>query len=475
MKQNTFSKTLIMTLLAVVISSCYAQNSNEKTQKNSAGSTANYVDLTYASEQSVHAVVHIKTEFLKKNSIWDDFFGGSFWGDFFGSSHGNQYPVMAAGSGVLISADGYILTNNHVVEDAVKVTVTLNNKREYEAEIIGTDPDADLALIKINDQGLPYLPFANSDDVRIGEWVIAVGNPFNLTSTVTAGIVSAKARNLSILGSDNPNAIESFIQTDAAVNQGNSGGALVNVNGELVGINTAIASGLVYHTGDSVAVPSNIARKVADDLKNYRSVQRAYLGVAVIELDGKKADELQLDEAKGLLVAAISESSAAANGDLREGDVILSLNNQEVNTLSEMRGVLYQYSPGDKVTLQVLRGKEILTKEVELYNHKGNTEIVKNPEEEVLQSLGAAFENLTSQELKFYRIKGGVKVTKIYPGLFSESGIEPGFVITSINGTTIYNIDELNKFFKYNKRQYISLEGVYDDGYYRYTYTIQLQ
>lgn len=475
MRQNIFSNALIMTCLLFVAVSCHAQTPNEEPAKQEAKVSANYVDLTYASEQSVHAVVHIKTEFLKKNSVWDDFFGGSFWGDFFGSSQGNQYPVMAAGSGVLISSDGYILTNNHVVEDAVKVSVTLNNKREYEAEVIGTDPDADLALIKIEDSGLPYLRFANSDDVRIGEWVIAVGNPFNLTSTVTAGIVSAKARNLAILGSENPDAIESFIQTDAAVNQGNSGGALVNVNGELIGINTAIASGNGYYTGYSFAVPSNIASKVVDDLKQYGSVQRAYLGVAVMELDGKRADELKLDEAKGLLVASITESGAAANGDLREGDVILSINGQEANTLSEMRGILYQYSPGNKVNIQVLRGDEVVTKEVELLNSKGNTEIVQNPAEEILNSLGASFTNLTQRELNYYRIKGGVKVTKISAGLLAESGIEDGFVITSINGTAIYNIDELNNFFKHNKRQYISLEGVYDDGYYRYTYTIQLQ
>lgn len=475
MRQNIFSNALIMTCLLFVAVSCHAQTPNEEPAKQEAKVSANYVDLTYASEQSVHAVVHIKTEFLKKNSVWDDFFGGSFWGDFFGSSQGNQYPVMAAGSGVLISSDGYILTNNHVVEDAVKVSVTLNNKREYEAEVIGTDPDADLALIKIEDSGLPYLRFANSDDVRIGEWVIAVGNPFNLTSTVTAGIVSAKARNLAILGSENPDAIESFIQTDAAVNQGNSGGALVNVNGELIGINTAIASGNGYYTGYSFAVPSNIASKVVDDLKQYGSVQRAYLGVAVMELDGKRADELKLDEAKGLLVASITESGAAANGDLREGDVILSINGQEANTLSEMRGILYQYSPGNKVNIQVLRGGEVVTKEVLLLNSKGNTEIVQNPAEEALKSLGASFSNLTQRERNYYRIKGGVKVTEISNGLLAESGIEAGFVITSINGTAIYNIDDLNNFFKHNKRQYISLEGVYDDGYYRYTYTIQLQ
>lgn len=474
MKCFFICKSLIISCLLVVSISCHSQNNTENFSEKPANITANYVDLTYASEQSVHAVVHIKTEFLKKNSVWDDFFGSSFWGDFFGSVPGNQYPVMAAGSGVLISADGYILTNNHVVEDAVKVSVTLNDKREYEAKIIGTDPDADLALIKIEDANLPFLTFANSDEVKVGEWVIAVGNPFNLTSTVTAGIVSAKARNLSILGEDNPNAIESFIQTDAAVNQGNSGGALVNARGELVGINTAIASGNGYYTGYSFAVPSNIARKVAEDLKQYKTVQRAYLGITALELDNKKAEELHLPNAKGLVVTTIVEGSAAAQNHLQEGDVILAVNGQEVNTLSELRGILYQFSPGNMVTLQIFRNNALIDKEFQLLNNQGTTDRVAQEDVDAKKILGAEFANLTSQELKYFRVKGGVKIVKIKSGLLAESGIEPGFVITSISGTAIYNIEQLNNFLQHNKRQYISLEGVYDDGYYRYTYTIQL-
>ena len=221
----------------------------------------------------------------------------------------NDYPVQAAGSGVIIAADGYIITNNHVVEDAEKITVTLNDKREFNATLVGTDAEADLALIKIEETNLPFLTFGNSDQVRIGEWVLAVGNPFNLTSTVTAGIVSAKARNLNIM--DESSNIESFIQTDAALNQGNSGGALVNVQGELIGINTAIASGTGYYTGYSFAIPSNIARKVANDLKTYGVVQRAYLGVSIMDITPQKAEELNLKSLEGVVVSLIDENGAA--------------------------------------------------------------------------------------------------------------------------------------------------------------------
>ena len=237
-------------------------------------SARNYVDLTPAAEHSVQAVVHIKTQFLYQTSIWEDFFGGSFWDDFFEFSMPGgtrEHLAMGAGSGVIISPDGYIVTNNHVVEEAQDITVTLNDKREFKATVIGTDPLADLALIKIDAEGLPTLEFGNSDEVRIGEWVLAVGNPLNLTSTVTAGIVSAKARNLGVFGQNS--SIESFIQTDAAVNQGNSGGALVNVDGKLIGINTAIASGTGYFTGYSFAIPSNIASKIVMDLKQYFIMQ----------------------------------------------------------------------------------------------------------------------------------------------------------------------------------------------------------
>ena len=316
MATNKLIKTLLISLLWFFSVNLNAQIPAGENFQNSP-KTSNYVDLTAAAEHSVQAVVHIKTEFKQKNSAWDSYFSGSFWEEFFGIPYGksNDYPVLAAGSGVIIAPDGYILTNNHVVEDAEKITVTLNDKREFEATLVGTDADADLALIKIEDSNLPYLTFGNSDKVRIGEWVLAVGNPFNLTSTVTAGIVSAKARNLNIM--EESSNIESFIQTDAALNQGNSGGALVNVQGELIGINTAIASGTGYYTGYSFAIPSNTAYKVANDLKTYGVVQRAYLGVSIMDITPQKAEELYLYLAEQLKKTGVPVQLGVFGADMK--------------------------------------------------------------------------------------------------------------------------------------------------------------
>ena len=365
MKRFFFSKILIIIGFISFSMGAFAQ-----------GGSRQYVDLTDAAEQSVHAVVHIKTQFMYQTSVWEDFFGDSFWSDFFGNSFPGttQHEVLGAGSGVIISPDGYIVTNNHVVEDAKEVTVTLNDRREFKATVVGTDPQTDLALIKIESSGLPVLEFGNSDDVRIGEWVLAVGNPFNLTSTVTAGIVSAKARNLNILGENT--SIESFIQTDAAVNQGNSGGALVNANGKLIGINSAIASGNGYYTGYSFAIPSNIARKVVGDLKQYGSVQRAYIGVAVVEIDNALAEELNLSEVKGLLVRQVTADGAAERAGLRDNDIILALNGREVNSASELKEIVAQHSPGDKMDVTLLRDRQKQKINLTLLNNVGNTNVL---------------------------------------------------------------------------------------------------
>jgi len=360
MKKNSICKALFFSFLMVAFTISYAQPSSTET---TGQTTQQYVNLTSAAELSVHAVVHIKTEFLRKNAIWDDFFAESFFEQFFGITP-SPYPVLASGSGVIIDKTGYIVTNNHVVQDANRITVTLNNKREYEAQIIGTDPQTDLALIKIDGDDFPYLVFGNSDDVKIGEWVLAVGNPFNLTSTVTAGIVSAKARNLNILG--NNTMVESFIQTDAAVNKGNSGGALVNTKGELIGINSAIASGNGYYTGYSFAIPSNIAKKIVYDLKNFKTVQRAILGAVLIEIDSPTADELNLKEVKGLYVKELVDGGAASLGGLEVGDIILNVDNTEINSMSEMREVLAQHSPGDEILLTYLRNNNQKTNKIEL-------------------------------------------------------------------------------------------------------------
>ena len=297
----------------------------------------------------------IKTEFTQKTPEWDDFFGGTIWEHFFGMAP-STYPVQAAGSGVIVSSDGYIITNNHVVADAVKTTITLNDKREYNGTIIGTDPSADLALIKIDAKDLPYLEFDNSDNLRIGEWVLAVGNPMNLTSTVTAGIISAKARQLD-LGSKGGSE-ECYLQTDAAVNSGNSGGALVNAKGRLVGINTAIASGNGYYTGYSFAIPSNIVQKICHDLEHYGTTQQAYLGVSIMELNATNAKELNLSDVNGIYVAEVASDGAAAQNGFQEGDVITHIDKMPVNSLAEVRGVLKTKSPGDKVQVNLVRNKE---------------------------------------------------------------------------------------------------------------------
>ena len=470
---NTLFKSLLITILCFNVACSNAQNpienNHEKFPK-----TAHYVDLTGAAEHSVQAVVHIKTEFKQKNSAWDSYFNDSFWEHFFGIPYGqsNEYPVQAAGSGVIIASDGYIITNNHVVEDAEKITVTLNDKREFNATLVGTDAEADLALIKIEETHLPYLSFGNSDQVRIGEWVLAVGNPFNLTSTVTAGIVSAKARNLNIM--DESSNIESFIQTDAALNQGNSGGALVNVQGELIGINTAIASGTGYYTGYSFAIPSNIARKVANDLKTYGVVQRAYLGVSIMDITPQKAEELDLKSLEGVAVSLIDENGAARQSGLEEGDVILGINDIKTNSASELREVLMQHSPGETVNVKVLHKGEVYVRNVRLLNRKGTTDIVEQSNATATSVLGASFSDLSKRELNFYRITSGVKVTNIGDGLLKQSGMKKGFVITVINGRIISDTKDLDKFIQNNRDKYLAIEGVYDNGYYKYTYTIQL-
>ena len=322
-----------------------------------------------AAEYSVNAVVHVKSEFLVKTGFYDDYFG------FFGRPSARM--VQGFGSGVVISADGYIVTNNHVVQNAEKVEVTLNNRKTYPAEIVGTDPSTDIALLKINAQKMDYLTFGNSDLVRVGEWVLAVGNPFNLTSTVTAGIVSAKARNMNILsqkmsGGERP--IESFIQTDAAVNSGNSGGALVNLRGELIGINTAIASNDGSFSGYSFAVPANIAKKVSEDLRTFGHVQRSYLGIAFEQMDQNLAAANKLDDIDGLYIGQLLKQGAADKAGLQVNDILLKINDKSVNTDAELLEILGQHRPGETVTLTFSRKGKILNANAVLQNSEGGTQ-----------------------------------------------------------------------------------------------------
>ena len=336
-------------------------------------SRLSYVDFSAVASQTIDAVVHIKTEMTKLTPLYQTFFGMII-------NQGVQRQVYSAyGSGVIISSDGYIVTNNHVVQDAERISVTLNDKRVVSARLVGNDPATDLAVIKIDLSGLQYIPFGNSDNAQIGEPVLAIGNPFNLTSTVTAGIISAKARNMNIIensrGLESP--IESFIQTDAAVNSGNSGGALVNGSAQLIGIVTAIASGNGYYTGYSFAIPSNIARKVTTDLREYGYVQRAYLGITVTEVTNEIAAQLGLPEVKGLYVDAVAEDCAAALADIRRGDVILSINNVSTNSFAEMMEELGRFSPGDAVEVTYKRRGQLMQTRPILLNSQGTTQIIR--------------------------------------------------------------------------------------------------
>lgn len=366
--------------MMVVPSGCKAQNEEnneskvvESVVRQPLPSLLTQTDFTEVAARTIDAVVHIKTEMTKLTPLYQSFFGMII-------DRGVQRQTYNAyGSGVIISQDGFIVTNNHVVQDAEKVWVTLNDKREMPARVVGTDPATDLAVIKVEATGLETIPFGNSDSARIGEPVLAIGNPFNLTSTVTAGIISAKARYMDII--KNPgveSTIESFIQTDAAVNSGNSGGALVNGRAELIGINTAIASGNGYYTGYSFAIPSNIARKVTGDLRQYGVVQRGYLGVNVVEVTSEIAARLKLAELKGIYVARVIPHCAAEKAGMKEGDVLMSVNGVEVNSYASMMEEVALFDPGDEVDVTFQRDGKMHSVKLTLLNSKGNTQIVRN-------------------------------------------------------------------------------------------------
>jgi serine protease Do len=415
-------------------------------------------DFTAAANTSIHAVVHVKTEYAQKNSLYDNFFN---FRDFFGDSpYGQQGPLQGAGSGVIISADGYIVTNNHVVQDATKIEIVLNDKRSYEGTVIGTDPSTDLAVVKIKETNLPFLNYGNSDDLQIGEWVLAVGNPFNLTSTVTAGIVSAKARNINILGTPDGSSIESFIQTDAAVNRGNSGGALVNTRGELVGINAAIASGNGFYAGYSFAIPVNIVKKVVGDLIDYREVQRAFLGVSIREIDSKLANEQGFKELSGVYVQEVNDGSAAKAAGISKGDVITSVNKITVNSTSELLEQVSRYHPGDKILVGVNRDGNDRVFDVTLLNRTGTASLVKNESKDVMPVLGAKMQVASNDVLRKLGIDHGVQVTQIGDGLLRNAGVREGYVITEVDKKPIRTVEDLNKVLS-NKNGGILIEGVY--------------
>lgn len=424
----------------------------------------NVPDFTKAAEMTVHSVVHIKTEVRRRTSVYDEFFY-----EFFGRPQ-PQYnqPLVATGSGVIITADGYIVTNNHVVHNAERLEVTLNDKRTYEAKIIGTDPSTDLALIKINEENLPYIVYGDSDDVRIGEWVLAVGNPFNLTSTVTAGIVSALARDINILGTNS--AIESFIQTDAPVNRGNSGGALVNTRGELIGINAAIASNTGSYTGYSFAIPVNIVKKVVNDFINYGEIQRAYIGVTIRNIDSDFATEIDLNDLEGVYVVSVVENSSADDANIEPDDIILAIDGKEINSVSRLLETVGQHNPGDRINVTIKRDGEISDRELLLKNRQNTYEVLTHEELEITEKLGATFEQVSDEEKSRLGIDYGMKIVDLRRGKLMDKGIREGFIITEIDKNPIRSANDINNLLS-GKRGGVLIEGVYPNGQ-RYYYAI---
>ena len=424
------------------------------------------VDYVTAAELTVHAVVHVKTEGTRELTQYAfDPFRELFYGN------GNiekkySQPIKGAGSGVIISSDGYIVTNNHVVENSNKINITLNNSRTYEAKVVGLDPTTDIALLKIDGKDLPTVDFANSDETRVGEWVLAVGNPFNLTSTVTAGIISAKGRDINILGNDpytGASSIESFIQTDAAVNPGNSGGALVNTKGELVGINAAIQSNTGSYTGYSFAIPSNIVKKVVADLKEFGSVQRAYIGINIRDIDENLAKEKDIEDINGIYVAGLAEKGSAKAAGIKEGDIIKKVDGATVINVPALQEKLGQKRPGDKVNLTLLRDGELITKQVTLKNIEGNTDIIKNDSKELFRTLGVKLKDLEKEELKKLDISSGVQVEEVLTGKFRNAGIGKGFIILKVDNEEVKSIEDFSKIMK-DKSGGVLLEGIYPTG-----------
>ncbi len=414
------------------------------------------VDLTFAAEQTVHAVVHVRTKSTVQqpdNPIMEFFYGDRY----------NSRPreALGFGSGVIISPDGYIITNNHVIEDAENIEVKLNDNRVFNAELVGRDPSTDIALLKIKADDLSYLRYGDSEKLKIGEWVLAVGNPFNLTSTVTAGIISAKGRNLNLLNSDYR--IESYIQTDAALNMGNSGGALVDTKGLLVGITSAILSPSGAYSGNSFAVPVSIVKKVVDDLRQYGEVQRAIIGVNITDVTPEDAEKQNLKEVKGALITKIIEGGSAEDAKLKENDVIVEIDGIQVNSVAELQEQIGKHRPGDKASVTYLRNGKENTVPLTLKNLAGNTSVVK-PGMGTGEVFGARLEALGSNDRSVYNVENGVKIVELNDGVFKDMGLKKGTVITAINGKKINSAEEIKQAVNNNERSLKSIEGITSDG-----------
>ena len=434
------------------------------------------VDLTFAAEKALPAVVHIRyvqNSKVQTVEVQSDPFS-DFFDDFFGSpGRGNggtqkrqvQTPKReATGSGVIISADGYIVTNNHVVEGADQLTVTLNDNREFSARIIGTDKSTDLALIKIDGKNLPTLPIGDSDKLKVGEWVLAVGNPFNLNSTVTAGIVSAKARTLG------GNPIESFIQTDAAINQGNSGGALVNTQGELVGINAMLYSQTGSYSGYGFAIPTTIMNKVVADIKQYGSVQRAVMGIkggdvrVYLDMEKEKGKEHDLGTNGGIYVESVEDGGAGSAVGLKSGDVIVAADGRKLTKMAELQELLSGKKPGDKITITYLRNKKKTTATATLKNAQGNTKVMKSAD---LDILGGNFKEINDEQKRQLNISSGLEVIRVNNGALKDAGVAKGFIIQKVNEQIIKSTDDLQKAVKEastSKDPVLYIQGIYPTG-----------
>ena len=470
---NSMMPTIYMLVVAFSAASC------NQTQAAPAAAAApgQPVDLTYAAEKSLPSVVYIKSVINSKvqtveySDPFEDFFSDPF-GGFFGRGQGNQGSPRkrqvqtpkraAAGSGVIISTDGYIVTNNHVVDGADELTVTLNeNSKEYSARIIGSDATTDLALIKIDAKNLPAIVIANSDDVKVGEWVLAVGNPLGLNNTVTAGIVSAKARSMG-------QGVSSMIQTDAAINQGNSGGALVNTRGELIGINAMLASPTGSNIGYGFAIPTSIVQKAVDDFKKYGTYQRAMIGIQGMSVkdfvDSQKDQDKEVEDfgtMEGIYVAKVVDDGAAADAGIQKGDVITYVDNQKVKQFGDLQGIIAQKRPGDKVVVKYLRNKKEKSVTLTLKNEQGNTKVVKNADIDVL---GIDVRPITDSQKKQLEINYGLEVLKVNGGKMKEAGVPKGFIIQQVNDTPMRTFDDLQQAVKDAKDQMLVIKGIYPTG-----------
>ena len=439
-------------------------------------------DFTVAAELSVHAVVHVKTKTPVQQMQQFGFPNDPFFQYFFGQPGQGQRPQKqqeepmqeASGSGVIISSDGYIVTNNHVIDKSREIEVTLNDKRTFNAKLIGADPSTDIALIKIEAEKLPVIQFGNSDSLKVGEWVLAVGNPFNLTSTVTAGIVSAKARNINIINSQMK--IESFIQTDAAVNPGNSGGALVNTHGELVGINTAIASQTGSYAGYAFAIPVSIVQKVVADIRQFGVAQRALLGVEISDIDSKLAKEKNLKTLEGAYVGKVSDNSAAKNAGVKEGDIINNVNGAPVKSSTELQEQIGRYRPSDKIKITVVRKEREEVLNVELKNRQGNTGIVSSQNN--ADVLGATYKQIDDKVRQKLMLDYGVEIKSLSKGKFADVGFKPGFIILKINNQAVKSEVDIQATFDAainngEPEKVFYIAGVYPNGKMTY-YAINL-